>query len=98
MSEIGKRTNGDRIEPLVGKAKAGGRALVAYAREHPDEVAVLAAPLLLTVLATRRHKLNAVEAALVAEVGYWCGVLAAREYKAWKSRPAAPLPNLRRVI
>lgn len=98
MSEIEKATNGDRIEPLVGKAKAGGRALVAYAREHPDEVAVAAAPMVLTMLATRRHRLNAVEAALVAEVGYWCGVLLAREYKAWKSRPAAPLPKLRRVI
>jgi hypothetical protein len=98
MGEIEKATNGDRIQPVVDRTKVLARAGLAYAREHPDEVAVAAAPIVLTMLATRRHKLNAVEAALIAEVGYWCGVLLAREYKAWKSRPAAPLPNLRRVI
>ena len=98
MGEIEKATNGDRIEPLVDKAKTAGRALVAYAREHPDEVAIAVTPLLLTMWATRRHKLNGLESALLAESGYWCGVLLAKEYRAWKSRPAAPLPKLRRVI
>ena len=98
MGEIVKATNGDRVQPVVDRTKVLARAGLAYAREHPDEVAILAAPMFVTLWATRRHRLNALEAALVAEVGYWCGVLLAKEYKAWKSRPAAPLPKLRRVI
>ncbi|MGO9220548.1 MAG: hypothetical protein ACLP5E_22730 [Streptosporangiaceae bacterium] len=100
MSEqLEKRSNDERwVQPLVRGAAKAGRELAAYAREHPDEVAVGLAPLTALFLATRRHRLGAAESVLVTEVGYWCGVLLVREFRAWKARPAGPAPRLRKVI
>jgi hypothetical protein len=98
MTEVGKKTNGDRVTPVIEGARKGVRDLVTHVREHPDEAAVAAAPVVLMALATSRHKLSMVERVMVSEVSYWCGVLLLREYRAWKERPARPLPKLRKVI
>jgi len=98
MREIEKRTNGDRVQPVIDGVKKAVRELAAYIREHPDELAIAALPVLALTWATRRHRLSALEGAVVAEVSYWCSVSLVREYRAWKARPAGPLPKLRKVI
>ncbi len=98
MSELVKATNGDLVAPVVEGVRKAGREVAAYVRDHPDEVAVGVAPVTALVLATRRHRLNVAESILVTEVAYWCGLLLVREYRAWKARPAGPVPKLRRVV
>jgi hypothetical protein len=87
---ITPRTNGDRVQPFVDRGRKLLAETVRWAREHPDEVAVSAAPLLMLATATRRHPLGWAEAALVAEVGYWSGVAMCAQYRQWKTRPARP--------
>jgi hypothetical protein len=68
-----------------------------WARDNPDEVCVGVAPVVAVVFSTRRHRLSFTEAFLLSEVGYWCGLLAVREYRRWKSQPAGGGPRLRKV-
>ncbi len=91
MSEITKRTNGDRVAPVIDGARKTLTRLGEYVRDHPDEAAVCAGPFLVLAMATRRHKLSYTEAILVSEVGFWCGVFAVQQYQAWKAKPAKPL-------
>jgi hypothetical protein len=81
-------SNGD----LVADAqRAAGEQLAAarrWAAAHPDELAVAVIPAAALILTMNRHKLSWFEAALIAEGGYWLGVLACREYQRWKARPA----------
>lgn len=90
-------TNGDFVQPVVEAAKAHVTAIREWAREHPDEACVAVAPALAVVLSTRRHQLSFPEALLLSELGYWCGVLALREYRRWKSQPAGR-PRLEKVV
>lgn len=96
MKALEKKTNGDYVQPLVDRFRSRTGELVAYAREHPDEVAIAAAPLIVLTLATMRHNLTFPETVAVSQAGYWCGVLAAKQYRAWKAEPAG-LTNLKRV-
>jgi hypothetical protein len=94
------RTNGDFVEPVVAATKAQLAMLREWVREHPDEVAVGAIPYLAVIAATSRHRLSLMERFIVAEAGYWLGVLAVREYRRWKTKPAGgplPGPRLRKV-
>ncbi len=75
------RTNGDRVQPVVDRE---------WAREHPDELAVTAAPFLMLTMATRRHKLGVAEAVLISEVAYWGGLAMCAQYRQWKTRPVRP--------
>lgn len=95
MSTITKRTNGDLIQPFVDEIKRRATAMAKWAQEHPDEAVLAITPLVLITAATRRHHLTYAEAAVTAEVGYWCGVLAVKTYRDWKSKPAGPV--LKRV-
>jgi len=93
---IAPRTNGDRVQPVVDRAKQVLAEGVAWAREHPDEAFVTVAPWVLLALATRRHALTYAEALIVSEVGYWSGLLVLQQYRQWKTRPARP--SLREVV
>ena len=93
---ITPRTNGDRVQPYVDRGKKALAELGQWAREHPDEVAISVAPVLMLATATRRHRLNFAEAVIVSEVGYWCGVALCQQYRQWKTRPARP--SLKEVI
>lgn len=90
------RTNGDRIQPAVERGKQLLAEAGQWAREHPDELAVVAAPFLMLMLATRRHRLSYTEAVIVGEVAYWGGVAMCGQYRQWKTRPAGP--SLKEVI
>jgi hypothetical protein len=85
------RTNGDLVAPYVGRARAAAAAGLARVREHPDEAAVAAVPLVLLSLATARHRLNLIEQLVVTECAVYGGILAAHAYRQWKERPAGPL-------
>jgi hypothetical protein len=84
------RTNGDMIAPAVAQVKKIAGQLAAHFRENPDEAAVALAPWLMLAAATRRHKLNFAEAALVSEVAFWAGVFAVHAYQDWKAQDAIP--------
>jgi hypothetical protein len=94
---VAPKTNGDVIQPFVDRGRALAVEAFEHFKAHPDELAVGVAPLLMMATATRRHKLNFAEAALVAEVGFWCGVFAVRAYRDWKDRPVGEQPRLRKV-
>lgn len=91
------RTNGDLVAPFVDRGKALAADTWTRFREHPDEAAVAAVPFAVLTLATLRHKLSFLEAALIAECSFWGGVLAVRAYRQWKDEPAGTVPALRRV-
>ena len=97
MTAIDRRTNADAIAPYVGRLKKRGGELAAHFREHPDELAVGLAPVLMLTLATRRHPLNFAEAVLVTECAFWSGVFAVQAYQQWKTKPAGTAPRLRKV-
>lgn len=84
------RTNGDLVAAVTTAAREHLTALARYAAANPDEAIAAAAPVLIVLAATRRSRLNFAEAFALAEVGYWCGVLALKEYRRWKGRPASP--------
>lgn len=88
------RTNADLVADVAAAAGEHLAAIGAWAAAHPDEVATAAAPLLVVLAATRRRQLSFAEAFALTEVGYWCGVLALKEYRRWKARPAPPGPPL----
>jgi hypothetical protein len=94
---VAPRTNGEAIQPFVDGVKTASRRAFERAKEHPDELAVGAVPLVVLTLATFRHKLNLIEAALIAECSFWGGVLAVRAYRQWKDEPAGTVPRLRKV-
>jgi len=91
------RTNGDLVADVVTAARAHLAAVARYAVAHPDEAIAAAAPLLIVMAATRRRQLTFTEAFALTEVGYWCGVLAVKEYRRWKTRPASPPVRLVKV-
>ena len=97
MTAVAPRTNADVIAPVVGEVKRRVGDAVAHFKDHPDEMAVAVAPLLMLTLATRRHHLNFAEAALVTECGYWSGYFAWQAYRQWKDKPAGTVPRLRKV-
>jgi hypothetical protein len=90
-------TNGDRVGPVIEAARTGLRGAVAVLRDHPDEAAVIALPVLVLALATARHHLNLAEQLAVAVVSVRCGELAGAQYRQWKAQPAIPAPRLRRI-
>lgn len=90
MTALDRRTNGDLVQPLVDQVKKRAAAALEHFKAHPDELAVGAAPFLMLALATKRHRLNFAEAALVSEVAFWCGVFAVRAYQDWKDQDSAP--------
>ena len=93
-------TNGDYVQPVVEATRAHLAALRAWAAAHPDEVTVAAVPYLAVIMATARHRLSLVERLIIAEAGYLLGLLAVREYRRWKTKPAGgplPGPRLRKV-
>ena len=97
MTTLARKTNGDLVQPVVEHLKTGVRVAVEHFREHPDELAVAIAPWLVLMTATRRHKLNFAEAALVSECAFWSGVFAVEFYRNWKNKPAGTVPRLRKV-
>lgn len=97
MSALNRRTNGDLVAPVVERARKLAVELARGVREHPDEAAVAIAPWLVLTLATKRHKLNFAEAALIAECAFWSGFFAVEFYRSWKDKPAGSPPRLRKV-
>lgn len=95
---ITTRTNADRVEPVVERAKHLLAEGIQWAREHPDEAFVAIAPWVLLTLATKRHRLAYTEALIITEVGYWSGLLVLQHYRQWKTRPATGRPTLKEVI
>jgi len=91
------RTNGDLVAGVTTAARDHVVALARYAAANPDEAIAAAAPALIVIAATRRCRLNFAQAFALAEVGYWCGVLAVKEYRRWKARPASPALHLVKV-
>lgn len=96
MTSVAKRTNSDRVQPYVDAAKGKAVELGRWAQTHPDEAVLAITPTVLLMTATRRHQLTFTEAMIIAEIGYWCGLLAAKTYRDWKAKPAEPA--LRRVM
>jgi hypothetical protein len=93
---VAPKTNGDRVQPVVDRAKELLAEGVQWAREHPDEAFVAVAPWVLLTLAPGRLHLTYAEALVVAEVAYWGGVALCAQYRQWKTRPARP--SLREVV
>lgn len=91
MNRIDRRTNGDRIQPLVDGARAGVAEFAQWAREHPDEFAVALTPALLLGLATGRHALNFRERLVIAVTASYTSETLLHSYQRWKSRPAGPV-------
>lgn len=87
MSELDRDLKGYRVERITERFKSSVVKVMNDIRDHPDEFAVLVAPLVLLHFATRRHDLNAVELIAVQEVGLECGKMALRRYKDWKATP-----------
>jgi len=85
---VGIATNADLVAPYAGKAREMLATAAAWARDHPDEVAVGCAPFVALTLATMRHRLNLAERALLGQCAYWGGVLAVERYRDWKDQPA----------
>ena len=98
MAEIqGPQTNGDRVAPLIEETRKEMRKLVEYARANPDEALIVSAPIVALALIAASHDISALEILIAVEAGWACGIFALREYRAWKARPARPLPNFWKV-
>lgn len=97
MTALERRTNGDVVQPYVDRFKADLVAQLNHLGSHPDELAVMLAPVLALTLATGRHRLNFAERLLVSECAIWGGYLALQAYSQWKDKPAGSVPRLRKV-
>lgn len=87
---VAPRTNGDRIEQAVDRAKKKLAGDVAWAREHPDEAAVRALPVLVAFRLSFKYDMDLIDHMLITQLGFQFGDLALKAYREWKARPARP--------
>lgn len=97
MTTLARKTNGDLVQPVVDHLKRSAGQAIEHFKQNPDEFAVAVTPMVMLLLATRRHKLNFAEAALISECAFWSGYFAVEFYQNWKTRPAGSQPRLRKV-
>lgn len=90
------RTNGDRVQPYVDRAKHLLTEGAKWAREHPDEVVVAGLPMVLAVHLSIKYDMDWFDHVLITQTGQELGLLALKAYRDWKTRPARP--SLEKVI
>ena len=89
MSEVSKlATNGDVVERVMEDAKASLAEFLAGIREHPDEMAVAAAPLLFALAISFKYRLGFIEHELLCAMAGGFSPVAVAAYRQWKGRPA----------
>ena len=87
---IAPRTNGDRVEKVVGVARKRLAEGVTWAREHPDEAVVAGLPVLLAWHLSLKYDMSLPDHLLITETSFALSRFALSAYQDWKARPARP--------